>query len=171
MIFKYQKKIKIFIYVALFLITSLILFASVDIYWDFVNDSSWQHILVEAGFLFFLVFFALVGLIIYFKITKTTLGQVINDMQDMQDTQRRLTEGIARHIHSQFTDWKLTETESDIAYLIIKGYSTNEIATLRSSAESTIKEHASNIYRKAGVNGRTQLTSFFLEDLLPPPNI
>ena len=48
----------------------------------------------------------------------------------------------------------------------IKGMSTAEIAGLRQTSEGTVKAQTNAIYRKAGVSGRPQLLSLFIEDLL-----
>jgi DNA-binding NarL/FixJ family response regulator len=41
-----------------------------------------------------------------------------------------------------------------------------DIARLRQTSEGTVKAQSNAIYRKAGVNGRTQLLSLFIEDLM-----
>ncbi len=69
-------------------------------------------------------------------------------------------------LDDQFTDWGLTPAERDVALFAIKGMSTAEIAALRATSEGTVKAQTNAIYRKAGVNGRAQLLSHFIEDLL-----
>jgi len=44
--------------------------------------------------------------------------------------------------------------------------STQEIASLRGTAGGTVKAQTNAIYRKAGVTGRSQLLSLFIEDLM-----
>jgi DNA-binding CsgD family transcriptional regulator len=70
-----------------------------------------------------------------------------------------------------FASWGLTPTEQDVAAFTIKGCSIAEIATLRGSAEGTIKTHLNAIYRKSGVTGRAQLVSVLVDDLLQTPLI
>ncbi len=53
-----------------------------------------------------------------------------------------------------------------MALFAIKGMSTQEIATLRWTSEGTVKAQTNAIYRKAGVTGRPQLLSLFIEDLM-----
>lgn len=65
-----------------------------------------------------------------------------------------------------FADWHLTESEKDVALFAIKGLSIAEIATIRDTKEGTIKAQCNAIYRKAGVTGRTQLLSLFIEELM-----
>jgi DNA-binding CsgD family transcriptional regulator len=53
-----------------------------------------------------------------------------------------------------------------VALFAIKGLSTQEIAVLRATSEGTVKAQTNAIYRKAGVSGRSQLLSVFIEDLM-----
>ncbi len=97
-------------------------------------------------------------------------------LRRMLARQARLEKGLsvasgalAGLIESYFVNWALTPTEQDVATFTIKGYSIAEIATLRGSAEGTIKTHLNAIYRKADVTGRAQLTSLLVEDLMRAP--
>jgi DNA-binding CsgD family transcriptional regulator len=56
-----------------------------------------------------------------------------------------------------------------VAAFTIKGFTIAEIAALRGSAEGTVKTHLNAIYRKAGVQGRGQLVSLLIEELLGGP--
>jgi DNA-binding CsgD family transcriptional regulator len=69
-------------------------------------------------------------------------------------------------IAARFADWGLTPAERDVALFAIKGLSTAEIAALRGTSEGTVKAQAAAIYRKAGVSGRPQLLSLFIDDLV-----
>ena len=69
-------------------------------------------------------------------------------------------------LQTQFADWGLTEAERSVALLGIKGYSIAEIARLRDTREGTVKAQNAAIYRKAGVTGRLQLLSLFIDDLM-----
>lgn len=66
----------------------------------------------------------------------------------------------------RFDEWSLTAAEKDVALFMIKGLSTSEIAALRNTSEGTVKAQTNAIYRKAGVSGRPQLLSLFIEDLM-----
>ena len=60
----------------------------------------------------------------------------------------------------------LEEAERDVALFSIKGLSTAAIAEMRQVSEGTVKAQTNAIYRKAGVSGRPQLLSLFIEDLM-----
>jgi len=69
-------------------------------------------------------------------------------------------------MHERFDAWGLTAAEQDVALFAIKGLNTAEIAALRQTSEGTVKAQTNAIYRKAGVTGRPQLLSLFIDDLL-----
>lgn len=94
----------------------------------------------------------------------------------MLQREERLRQGLgvatgelASIMEDYFRSWGLTSAEQDVATFTIKGYSIGEIAGLRGSAEGTIKTHLNAIYRKAKVQGRAQLVSLLVEDLLHAP--
>ncbi|MDG3040933.1 helix-turn-helix transcriptional regulator [Roseicyclus marinus] len=69
-------------------------------------------------------------------------------------------------VEERFEEWGLTPAERDVALFALKGLSISEIATLRQTSEGTVKAQTNAIYRKAGVSGRPQLLSLFVEDLM-----
>lgn len=64
-----------------------------------------------------------------------------------------------------FDDWGLTPSECDVGIFVMKGLSNAEIAELRGKSIGTVKAQVNAIFRKADVNGRTQLISQFMDDL------
>ena len=71
-------------------------------------------------------------------------------------------------IQVQFEAWGLTPAEQEVGLLMLKGFSHKEIARLRATSETTIRQQAGSIYQKANLGGRAALSAFFLEDLLLP---
>ncbi len=69
-------------------------------------------------------------------------------------------------LNERFAQWSLTPAEADVALFAIKGLSTAEIASLRGTSEGTVKAQTNAIYRKAGVTGRPQLLSLFIDELM-----
>ncbi|MCT8161861.1 helix-turn-helix transcriptional regulator [Pseudoruegeria sp. SHC-113] len=83
------------------------------------------------------------------------------------ESQLRLASGAFQEVlEERFRDWRLTPAERDVALLSIKGFSTAEIAAARATSEGTVKAQTNAIYRKAGVTGRPQLLTGFIEDLM-----
>jgi DNA-binding CsgD family transcriptional regulator len=74
-------------------------------------------------------------------------------------------DGLHHAIREQFEAWRLTASESDIAFLMLKGLSHKEIARLRNSSEATVRQQATAIYGKSGLASRAELAAFFLEDI------
>ncbi len=79
---------------------------------------------------------------------------------------RLLQASFKDHLDERFAAWKLTPAERDVALFSLKGLSLSEIAALRQTSEGTVKAQSNAIYRKAGVSGRTQLLSLFIEELM-----
>ncbi|SFH20582.1 MULTISPECIES: helix-turn-helix transcriptional regulator [Sulfitobacter] len=69
-------------------------------------------------------------------------------------------------LEEHFREWHLTPAERDVAIFLTKGLNTRDIAEMRGTSEGTVKAQTNAIYRKAGVTGRTQLLSTFIEDLM-----
>lgn len=76
---------------------------------------------------------------------------------------------MAELMRAHFTLWRLTPAEADVAGFTIKGFSVAETAELRGSGEATVKSQLNAVYRKAGVSGRAQLVSIFVEELFAGP--
>ena len=86
---------------------------------------------------------------------------------DAAEKRLRLASGVfMEHLAERFEAWGLTPAERDVALFAIKGLSTSEISQLRATSEGTVKAQTYAIYRKAGVPGRAQLISLFVEDLM-----
>lgn len=81
---------------------------------------------------------------------------------------RKFTEGLSLAIDQQLSKWNLSGAEKEVAFLLLKGLSIKEIAEIRQTAEKTVKVQSAAIYAKAGLAGRSELSAFFLEDLLVP---
>jgi DNA-binding CsgD family transcriptional regulator len=81
---------------------------------------------------------------------------------------RDLMEGLAAALDEQFDRWSLSPAEKEVALLLLKGLSHKEIAKVRSVTETTARQQARAVYKKAGLSGRHDLAAFFLEDLMLP---
>lgn len=77
---------------------------------------------------------------------KTNVGKLVKDGIDID-----------------FDEWKLSGAEADIAWFMLRGLPLREIATLRGTSERTVRQQAQAIYRKAGLEGRSDLAGRVLE--------
>jgi DNA-binding CsgD family transcriptional regulator len=96
------------------------------------------------------------------------LSRVRNESDRWRAAARVHIDGLGRAIRDQFAAWKLSDSEADIALLMLKGLTQKEIAHLRGSEESTVRQQAAAVYRKSGLANRSELGAYFLEDLLAP---
>lgn len=76
--------------------------------------------------------------------------------------------GVGRTVDDQFAAWELSPAEREVALLLLKGLSFEEIAAVRGTSERTGREQARAVYKKSGVAGRAELSAWFIEDLLLP---
>ena len=70
----------------------------------------------------------------------------------------------------QFDAWHLSDAVREVALLTVKGMSVSEIAEIRQTTPGTVKSQNNAIYRKAGVNSRTQLLGSVIDGLLVDPS-
>lgn len=109
---------------------------------------------------------AAVGLVLGVVVGGLMLRRALRDRHRAEEQLRRASGAFADLLQERFEEWGLTPSEKHVALFAIKGMSTAEIAQLRSTSEGTVKAQTNAIYRKAGVTGRPQLLSLFIEDLM-----
>lgn len=109
---------------------------------------------------------AAVGLVIGVVLGAILLRRALRDRNKAEERLRRASGAFMDLLEERFVEWGLTAAERDVALFAIKGMSTLEIAALRATSEGTVKAQTNAIYRKAGVTGRPQLLSLFIDDLM-----
>jgi DNA-binding CsgD family transcriptional regulator len=148
-------------YLAVIVLLVAAIFFSQDIYIDvMVEGKGLAHILLEGG-IFIAVLLAL-GLEV--KHVVELYSSVSINQSEILRMKRHLTQVIS----DEFECWRLTPTEKEIALLLIKGLSMQEIADIRHVKEKSVRQQATGIYTKAGVANRHELSAYFIEDLLEP---
>jgi len=121
-------------------------------------EVSWQtHELIELS--------SIVGLLIGAVLSFILLRSSMRRNRKVEEQLAYASRSFHKLLLAKFKDWKLSKAETEIALLIVKGFSVAEIAQLRGKSEGTIKSQNSAIYQKSGLSGRVQLVSFFLEEL------
>jgi len=171
-----ENRIKIITFIIL-LGTSL--FALVDIIVDMNEGISIGHLIHEAA----LWAFSMAGAFYQFKIIKWQKNEMnafqtkINELdsknaelkleqQNFQKKISHLSTEFLINIDDQFNKWGFSRAEKEIALLLIKGLAMKEIADIRGSSENTVRQQASQVYKKSSLGGRMDLSAFFLDDLL-----
>lgn len=109
---------------------------------------------------------AAVGLVIGLVMGVIQFRRMLGERDLAQERLRRASGAFMVLLEERFGEWGLTPAERDVALFAIKGMSTAEIAALRATSEGTVKAQTNAIYRKAGVTGRSQLLSLFIDDLM-----
>jgi DNA-binding CsgD family transcriptional regulator len=79
---------------------------------------------------------------------------------------RELLRGLGNAIDAQFDRWELTPAEREVALLMLKGLSYEDIAAVRESSEQDVRQQARAILGKANLSGRVALSASSLADLL-----
>ena len=148
------------------------LLITVDLITDSREGAALSHVAVEL--LVILVSLGVGGLLLSqmvgtFERERGTLERRLAETREESEAwraeTRRVLEGLGAAIDAQFDSWRLSDAEKDVALLLLKGLSHKEVATLRATAERTVRQQAASVYAKAGVEGRSGLSAFFFEDL------
>lgn len=112
---------------------------------------------------------AALGLVTGMVLAAVIVRMVLRQRQRARDGLRALSGDFHAMIEEQFSHWGLTPSEREVALFMLKGFANNEIAALRNTSPGTIKAQTTAVFRKAGVSGRPQLLSHFIEELLDVP--
>lgn len=156
------------------LLAVVALFMGFDIYSDSGNDATAGHIFVECV----AALLAVVGICLLWLKTLSLRTEVHQHRESLRaaeaNAQRWKSEnakfigGLSAAIDREFVSWSLTETEKEVALLLLKGLSLKEVADVRGKSERTVRQQALAVYSKSGLGGRAELSAYFLEDLLAP---
>lgn len=145
-----------------------------DIFTDSREGVVLWHVLTEGA----IGFIALAGVFYLLRGTVTLRHRLEKEMTDFSAFKkeanewrlesRKYIDGLAVAIDLQLSKWNLTVAEKEVAFLLLKGLSLKEIAEIRNTTEKTSRVQSMSVYAKAGISGRSELSAFFLEDLLLP---
>jgi DNA-binding CsgD family transcriptional regulator len=155
----------------LFVITVL---ASIDIYNDYFEGVALWHISIEA-----IVGFVAMAGVFYLIRGRFRLQRSLAQKQQFSENLKaeaekwklvseKYVKGLSVEIENQLDRWGLTVAEKEISFLLLKGLSNKEIAEVRKTSTQTVRSQTNAIYTKSGLSGRSELSAFFLEDLLLP---
>jgi len=156
------------------LLLGIFVFISMDLFTDSRAGASTLHLASE----FAIMAFSGGGAALLLWQLRATRAAAVGLARDLEAVQREaerwrseagdLLAGLSAEIEKQFTRWALTPAERDVALLLLKGLSHKEVALARGTGERTVREQARAVYQKAGLSGRSELSAFFLSDLLLP---
>ena len=115
--------------------------------------------------------FAVVALFAGIAFETTYLLRLLQRKAILEGSVGRASSALQDVIESHFAEWKLTAGERDVAALMVKGLSIAEIASVRGSAEGTVKAHLNNIYRKSDARNRAEVLSHIMDSMIDRPLI
>lgn len=151
---------------------SFIIVSGIDLTLDISEGSDSSHIIQEAVVMA-LSLIALAWLLLDLRRRALEIKKLRDQLSDAVKPQTlpkkyvlEARNNLSHVISQQFEDWQLTNSEKDVGWLLLKGLSLKEIATLRKTLEKTVRQQASAIYKKAGLNGRHAFSAWFIEDIL-----
>ena len=144
-----------------------------DVFYDYREGASITHVLMELSIA--IVSFALISALTVgiwrqsrsntrLKAELASISEASN--QTLPPALANARHELALVLKDQFEIWNLTQTEREVAMLLLKGLSFKEIASVRNTMEKTVRQQASAIYKKANVSGRHAFSAWFIEDLL-----
>ena len=169
--FEMNKMERIFIGLTLLAIIFLVQF---DIITDLKEGATWWHVSVESiiGVIATIAFIYLVKGIFnlqhIIEDERILTGKLREENEKFKQHSKSYIEGLSFTINQQLDEWELSKSEKEVAFLLLKGLSFKEIAKVRSTTEKTARTQSAAIYSKAGLANRSQLSAYFLEDLLLP---
>lgn len=158
---------------SLFIFITLFFISAIDIWHDLhdmggMNAHIWIEIVM--AILSLVAFGYMLHSIRRHKLKLTDVSEILDQTKSELDTAQLQTQKLRGQfsdmIQEQFINWKFTNSEKEVALLLLKGLSLDEIANIRNTKEKTVRQQASNLYKKAQVAGRHELVAYFFEDLL-----
>jgi DNA-binding CsgD family transcriptional regulator len=159
---------------AALLFVAIAILIALDIASDYRTGTDIGHLVTEGG----VMVLALAGALALWRqllAVRRHAQQLTVDLEAARRQAERFREearealrGLGEAIDRQFLRWALTPAEREVGLLLLKGLSHKEIAAARSTSETTIRQQALAVYRKSGLRNRSELSAFFLEDLLLP---
>ncbi len=162
---------KFIILVVLFLIV-IAGFNLLDIYTDTQMNAPLFH-LIEEVVVTLITVVLITMLLLQLKKSTTKFNELKIELNSMESlllkqskTMRKNREAYSKIIHKQFIEWSFSNSEKETAYMLLKGLSLKEIAELRGVKEKSVRQQSSNLYTKANLEGRHQLSAWFFEDFV-----
>lgn len=160
--------------ITVLIVILMAIFAIVDLQEDIQGNEPFLQIFYE-GIVFALAIFGIAVLLDRNNILRSQIKGVKSELFNSNTEAEKWKKehlatisGIGHAIDLQLTEWGLSPTEKEIALFLLKGLSFREISEIRGTNEKTVRQQALKVYEKSNLSGRTELSAFFLEDMLQP---
>lgn len=89
-----------------------------------------------------------------------------SDLASVRSRNQRLSGQFTEYVREALSEWRLSNSEQETAWLILKGFTFAEIAAIRGVQEKTARQQATAIYAKSGCKNRSEFVAHFIQDLL-----
>jgi DNA-binding NarL/FixJ family response regulator len=152
----------------------IIVMVSLDLATDYREGVIWWHVLIEGA----VALGAGAGIYILMRESFQLYHSLESERQEFlsfklqaekwRAEHKKYLDGLSQAIELQLSAWDLSKSEKEVAFLLLKGLSLKDVAEVRGTSEKTARAQSTALYSKAGLNGRSELAAFFLEDLLLP---
>lgn len=129
-----------------------------DAFVDIAEDGLTLHMQVEMLAVVSLLLGVVVGALVIRHLFLRTTGA--------ETELTRLRGTFTGMVSNRFREWGLTGSETEVAWLLLKGFEIAEIAQYRNTAPSTVRVQLSRIYEKAGTQSRGPFVSQFIDPML-----
>ena len=160
--------------IVLLLSGTFVVLVGLDLISDYLDGGTGTHLVLE-GLLLALSGAVFGGGIRQLVQARQKIESLKSDVEKLNEEKEKwkgethqLLAGLSVKIENQFAYWKLTPAETEVGFLLLKGFSLKEVADMRKTKLKTVQQQSQSIYQKTGLASRSELAAFFLEDLLPP---
>jgi DNA-binding CsgD family transcriptional regulator len=132
----------------------------------FVYDLVEDYLSRDMGIEFFIeiILFGMIVALLFYEMD--AFYRVKTEYMKEKGRVSRLSGELHAYIDTEFNRWSLTQSEREVAWFLIRGYTFGEIAEARSTKEKTVRQQATAIYAKSETRNKGEFISLFLEDLL-----
>ena len=153
---------------------AFVVLVGLDLISDYLEGGTGTHLILE-GILLAISGAVFGGGIRELAQARQKIESLTSDVEKLNEEKEKwkgethqLLAGLSIKIENQFLHWQLTPAETEVGFLLLKGFSLKEIADVRSTKLKTVQQQSQAIYQKTKLASRSELAAFFLEDLLPP---
>lgn len=163
------------LFIPIIIITTLV---SIDFALD-INDGFASKegfvldFIIEAMILFSSIFMGVYLANNYFSELKKnkeksiTISNLNRDIAEWEKKIKDLKQDYKTQINQYLQErWELSKSEIKVTHMILKGYTYKEIAKSRNVSERTVRNQAQSIYEKSNLQGRKELSAFFLNNMI-----
>ena len=157
--------------ILILLLMAMIVFGILDLYDDSLHGLDLSHMLFESSFIL-VCLWAIVVLFRGVTRQKNQFEELVRSesgirkaFEEWKTKTRSLRENLRKNFEQQFDEWNFSKAEREVAFLILRGYSFDQVSSLLSKSERTVRKQAGSLYEKSGFHNRAEFVGFFLESI------